>query len=39
MLARNEPRVALISDNTDNFVSASLAATVNSIVGAFNADR
>lgn len=36
-LARHEPRVALISDNTDNFVSASLAATVNSLVGAFNA--
>jgi ABC-2 type transport system permease protein len=38
-LSKNEPRVALISDNTDNFVSASLAATVNSLVGAFNAPR
>ena len=36
-LAHHEPRIALISDNTDNFVSASLAATVNSMVGAFNA--
>src|SRR5689334_18137230 len=36
-LARNQPRVALISDNTDNFVSASLAGTVSSLVAAFNA--
>ena len=36
-LAHNEPHIALISDNTDNFVSASLAGTVNSLVGAFNA--
>ena len=38
MLARNNPRVALISDNTDTFVSASLAATVGSIVGGVNAE-
>src|SRR5262245_31596058 len=36
MLTNNEPRVALISDNTDTFVSASLAATVGSFVAAFN---
>jgi ABC-2 type transport system permease protein len=36
-LSGNAPRVALISDNTDNFVSAALAGTVNSVVGAFNA--
>lgn len=38
-LSKNQPRVALISDNTDNFVSASMAATINSVVGAFNAPR
>jgi ABC-2 type transport system permease protein len=38
-LARNEPRVALISDNTDSFVSASMAATLNGLVGAFNSPR
>ena len=31
-LARNQPRVALISDNTDNVVAASLAGTLNAIV-------
>jgi len=36
-LSKNQPRVALIADNTDNFVSASMAATVSSLVGAFNA--
>ena len=36
-LSHNEPRVALISDNTDSFVSASLAGTVNSLLGAYNA--
>jgi ABC-2 type transport system permease protein len=36
-LAKTEPRVALISDNTDNFVSASLAGTVNSLLLAYNA--
>jgi ABC-2 type transport system permease protein len=35
-LSKNGPRVALISDNTDNFVSAALAGTVNSMMGAFN---
>ncbi len=33
-LTKNAPRVALIEDNTDTFVSATLAATVNGIVGA-----
>jgi ABC-2 type transport system permease protein len=36
-LARNEPRVALISDNTDNFVAASLGGTMSGIIAAFNA--
>jgi ABC-2 type transport system permease protein len=38
MHSQNAPRVALISDNTDTFVSATLSATVNSIVGTLNAD-
>src|SRR6185295_16835797 len=33
----NDPRIALVSDNTDNFVFASLGATMNSVVAAFNA--
>jgi ABC-2 type transport system permease protein len=36
-LAHQAPRVALISDNTDTFVSATLGATVNGLVAAFNA--
>jgi ABC-2 type transport system permease protein len=36
-LAHQAPRVALISDNTDTFVSATLSATVNGLVAAFNA--
>ena len=32
----NNPRIALVSDNTDNFVFASLSATMNSVVAAFN---
>src|SRR6188472_1529949 len=32
MLSKNEPRVALIEDNTDNFVSATLAASVNGVI-------
>jgi ABC-2 type transport system permease protein len=35
-LAKNEPRVALVADNTDTFVSATMAATVGNLVGAFN---
>jgi ABC-2 type transport system permease protein len=36
-LTDDQPRVALISDNTDTFVSATMGATVNSLVAAFNA--
>jgi ABC-2 type transport system permease protein len=36
VLAGSAPRVALIEDNTDTFVSATMAATVNGLVGAFN---
>jgi ABC-2 type transport system permease protein len=32
ILARNQPKVALIEDNTDSFVSATLAATVGQMV-------
>jgi ABC-2 type transport system permease protein len=35
--ARNQPRVALIEDNTDNFVSSALIAQMNSLVTAFHA--
>jgi ABC-type multidrug transport system permease subunit len=37
LLTNNDPRVALISDNTDTFVSASLAATVGGFVNQLNA--
>ena len=36
-LTNNEPKLALISDNTDTFVSATLAGTVGSFIAAFNA--
>jgi ABC-2 type transport system permease protein len=36
-LTDQQPRVALISDNTDTFVSATMAGTVSSLVSAFNA--
>src|SRR6266699_2511265 len=36
VLERNEPRVALIADNTDSFVSNALAATLSSLVTAYN---
>jgi len=35
-LAHNQPRVALISDNTDNVVAAGLAGTLNAVVGALS---
>jgi ABC-2 type transport system permease protein len=35
-LTKNDPRVALIEDNTDSFVSASLTATMSGLVGAYN---
>ena len=36
VLGKNQPRVALIEDNTDTFVSASMAAAVGSLMSAFN---
>src|SRR5437868_8134146 len=36
VLEKNQPRVALIEDNTDNFVSVALAGTINSMMGAYN---
>ena len=33
---RTQPRVALIEDNTDNFVSVALAGTVGAMLGAYN---
>src|SRR5947208_2432100 len=39
VLGRNQPRVALIEDNTDSFVSASMAAAMGSLMGAFNQPR
>src|SRR4026207_1004203 len=35
VLEKNEPRLALIEDNTDNFVSAALAATLSGMVSAY----
>jgi ABC-type multidrug transport system permease subunit len=35
--AKNQPQVALIEDNTDNFVSGTLVASVGSMMSAFNA--
>ena len=35
-LARENPHVALIEDNTDNFVASTLASTASGLVGAFN---
>jgi ABC-2 type transport system permease protein len=35
-LAKDDPRVALIEDNTDSFVSGSLAASLTAIVNAYN---
>ena len=37
VLARNDPHVALIEDNTDSFVSATLAATLGGLVSAYPA--
>jgi ABC-2 type transport system permease protein len=36
VLAKNQPRVALIEDNTDNFVSTALAATLGGMISAYN---
>jgi ABC-2 type transport system permease protein len=35
VLARNDPRVALIEDNTDNFVSTALAATLGGLMASY----
>src|SRR5512142_5278 len=35
-LEKSEPRVALIEDNTDNFVAGTLASTMGGLVAAFN---
>ena len=36
VLAKNDPRVALIEDNTDNFVSVALAATLNGLLSSYS---
>jgi ABC-2 type transport system permease protein len=36
MLAHHQPRVALIEDNTDNFVSATLVGSLSSMIAALN---
>jgi ABC-2 type transport system permease protein len=36
VLQKNAPRVALIEDNTDNFSSATLVGSVNSLIAAYN---
>jgi ABC-2 type transport system permease protein len=36
VLEHNQPRIALIEDNTDSFVSTALAATLGSLVAAYN---
>ncbi|MGE3276561.1 MAG: ABC transporter permease [Vicinamibacterales bacterium] len=38
MVAGHEPSLALIEDNTDNFVAATLAGSMNGLVGALNAN-
>jgi ABC-2 type transport system permease protein len=36
VLAKNEPRIALIADNTDSFVSVALAGTLGSMMAAYS---
>jgi ABC-2 type transport system permease protein len=36
VIGKQEPKVALIADNTDSFVSATLSATVAQMIGAYN---
>src|ERR1043165_5991664 len=36
VLARNDPRLALIEDNTDNFVSVALAGTLSSMLASYS---
>lgn len=38
-LNEQEPRIALIEDNTDNFVAAALDGTLSGLVGAYNQDQ
>src|SRR4051794_28807268 len=35
VLAKNEPRIALIEDNTDNFVSVALASTLGGLISSY----
>jgi ABC-2 type transport system permease protein len=37
VLSANQPRVALIQDNTDNFASAALGGSITALLGAYNA--
>ncbi len=37
ILAKNEPHIALVSDNTDNFVANTMAGTLSNLVNAYNA--
>jgi ABC-2 type transport system permease protein len=39
VLEKNEPRVALVEDNTDGFVSGSLAASMSGLVAAYDRPR
>jgi ABC-2 type transport system permease protein len=39
VLARDNPRVAIIEDNTDGFVSAALAGSINGLVAAYDLPR
>jgi ABC-2 type transport system permease protein len=39
VIGRNQPRVALIADNTDSFVSATLSSTMAQMVGSYGQDR
>src|SRR5204863_5210156 len=39
VLERNQPRVALIEDNTDNFVSVALAGTLTAMLGAYRSEE
>ena len=36
VLQQNQPRVALVADNTDTFVSVALASTISAMLGAYN---
>lgn len=36
VIGRNQPKVALVADNTDSFVSATLSSTMSQLVGSYN---